>query len=79
MNAAINGVGILSACGRGTDALRAALLAGWRPPASVQVPGGGALPVYSLPPVRSRTNRLAEKSGARIASQRPLCLPPGTP
>jgi 3-oxoacyl-[acyl-carrier-protein] synthase II len=48
-SASIQGIGIVSACGRGTDSLRAALGSGWRPPALAAVSGGRELPVYPVP------------------------------
>ena len=48
--ASIQGIGIVAACGRGIDALRAGLHCGWKPPVSVPVRGGAELPVYALPP-----------------------------
>jgi 3-oxoacyl-[acyl-carrier-protein] synthase II len=47
---AIKGLGIVSACGRGVDALRTALNAGWQPSVSVALLGGKNLHVHPLPP-----------------------------
>lgn len=45
----LNGLGIVAATGRGTVALRSALLAGWQPPVTISLPDGRDLPVYPLP------------------------------
>lgn len=49
MNAFLNGIGILSACGRGTAASLTALQIGWQPPSLVALPDGRELPLYPLP------------------------------
>jgi hypothetical protein len=46
----LNGLGIVAATGRGVDALRSPLQAGWHPPTTVALPDGRELPVYPLPP-----------------------------
>ena len=61
MNAFLNGLGIVSACGRGIDALRSSLQNGWRPPVMVPVPGGLELPVYPLPPGTLEDKSLGRK------------------
>ena len=50
MSPAIRGLGIVAACGRGVDALRASLHCGWKPPVFVPVSGSHPLPCYPLPP-----------------------------
>ena len=61
MNAFFNGLGIVSACGRGVDALRTALQTGWRPPTCVTLPDGRDIPVYPLPPGTLEDKSLGRK------------------
>jgi len=57
----LNGLGILTATGRGIDSLRSALQSGWQPPVTLTLPDGRELPIYPLPPGALEDKSLGRK------------------